>query len=221
VTPTNKNAIRSSATAAVRLAVATVAGLAALVIALLVGGSWAVAVSVGWCTLALVVLVWVWSVIGPKDAEETRRHAGGEDLSRPTAGAVLVSASVVSLVGVAFALIQAGRDHGAAKTLLIALVVLTVALGWATIHTVYTLRYGDLYYNDPVGGINFHDDDPPDYIDFAYVSLTIGMTFQVSDTDIQSRPIRRTAVKHALLSYLFGAVIVAVTINVVAGLLSR
>jgi uncharacterized membrane protein len=132
-----------------------------------------------------------------------------------------VVTSVVSLVGVAFTLVQAGRDHGGAKTLLIGLVVLTVTFGWATVYTVYTLRYGDLYYNDPVGGINFHDDEPPDYIDFAYIALTIGMTFQVSDTDIQERPIRRTAVKHALLSYLFGAVIVAVTINVVAGLLSR
>lgn len=216
-----KGSIGGSGLAAVRLAVATAAGLGAMVGGLLVGSSWPVAVSAGWCTLALVVLVWIWFVIGPKDAGETKRHARAEDFSRRSSGAVLVSASVASLVAVAFTLVQAGRDHGTAKTLLIALVVLTVALAWATVQTVYTLRYGDLYYNDPVGGIDFNEDDPPDYIDFAYVALTVGMTFQVSDTDIQAKAIRRTAVKHALLSYVFGAVIVGVTINVVAGLLSR
>jgi uncharacterized membrane protein len=71
-----------------------------------------------------------------------------------------------------------------------------------------------------VGGIAFNEKDPPDYVDFAYVALTIGLTFQVSDTDLSSKQMRRTALRHALLSYLFGAVIVALTINVVASLLS-
>jgi len=72
----------------------------------------------------------------------------------------------------------------------------------------------------PLGGIDFKNDgDPPDYQDFAYVAFTVGMTFQVSDTDVQARTIRRTVLRHALLSYLFGAVILAVTINVIASLL--
>jgi uncharacterized membrane protein len=208
-------------TAGVRLSVATAVSILVLVGALFAGASWTVAVSTGWCTLALVVLAWVWAMIGPKNAEETALYARSVDFSRPASDGILVSASVASLVAVAFTLVQAGRDHGSGKVLLISLVALTVALAWATVHTVFTLRYGDLFYDDPVGGIDFNEDDRPDYIDFAYVALTIGMTFQVSDTDIQSRPIRRTAVRHALLSYLFGAVIVAVTINVVASLLSK
>ncbi len=207
--------------AGVRLSMATAISLLVLVGALLAGASWPVAVSLGWCALALVVLVWVWAKIGPKDAEETARHARSVDFSRTASDGILIAASVASLVAVAFTLVQAGGDHGAPKALLISLVVLTVALAWATVHTVFTLRYGDLYYDDPVGGIDFNEDERPDYVDFAYVALTIGMTFQVSDTDIQSRAIRRTAVRHALLSYLFGAVIVAVTINVVASLLSK
>jgi uncharacterized membrane protein len=66
--------------------------------------------------------------------------------------------------------------------------------------------------------VNFNQDEPPDYVDFAYLAFTIGMTFQVSDTDLQESAIRHTALRHALLSYLFGAVIVAGTINLVAGL---
>jgi uncharacterized membrane protein len=72
-----------------------------------------------------------------------------------------------------------------------------------------------------VGGIDFHDDDQPDYLDLAYLALTIGMAFQVSDTDITEKPIRRVAIKHALLSYLFGTVILSVTVSSVAALLGR
>ena len=81
------------------------------------------------------------------------------------------------------------------------------------------MRYGDLYYSDPVGGVTFNEDEAPDYHDFAYLALTIGMTYQVSDTNLTSKPIRRAATRHALLSFLFGAVIVALAINAVASLL--
>jgi uncharacterized membrane protein len=69
------------------------------------------------------------------------------------------------------------------------------------------------------GGIEFNEKDPPAYLDFAYLSCTIGMTFQVSDTSITVKPVRRMALHHALLSYLFGAVILAMAINLVASLL--
>ena len=88
------------------------------------------------------------------------------------------------------------------------------------VHTVFTLRYAHEYYRPPVGGIDFKSSDqPPDYRDFAYVAFTVGMTFQVSDTDVQDLIVRRTVLGHALLGYLFGAVIIAITINVVAQLL--
>jgi uncharacterized membrane protein len=95
-----------------------------------------------------------------------------------------------------------------------------VAVSWAVVHTVFTLRYAHLYFEDPVGGIDFSSDADPDYRDFAYVAFTVGMTFQVSDTEIAKRTIRRAVLAHALLSYLFGAVILAVVINVLGGLFS-
>ena len=99
--------------------------------------------------------------------------------------------------------------------------MLTVLLSWSLVHTLFALRYARLYYADGAGGIDFKNDDAPDYADFAYVAFTVGMTFQVSDTDIQLRGIRRTVLGHALLAYVFGTVIIAVTINVIAGFVAR
>jgi uncharacterized membrane protein len=207
--------------AAARLALATLAGGIAAGVAAVAGASWAVSVSIGWCTLATVMLVWIWLAIGRKDPDATAQHARSEDFSRAGTDIVLLAASVASLVAVAMTLVQAGRAHDGTKAALLALAVVTVGLAWSSVHTIYTLRYGDLYYDDPVGGVDFNEDDRPDYRDFAYLALTIGMTFQVSDTDLQTKPIRRTAIRHALISYLFGAVIVAIMINTVASLLSK
>jgi uncharacterized membrane protein len=100
--------------------------------------------------------------------------------------------------------------------------MLTVASSWALVQTVFALRYAHEYYTDPIGGIDFKTppEERPDYRDFAYVAFTVGMTFQVSDTDIQHRRTRRTVLRHALLAYLFGAVILAVVVNVIATLLN-
>jgi uncharacterized membrane protein len=94
----------------------------------------------------------------------------------------------------------------------------SVGLSWFTVHTLFTLRYARLYYTGEDGGVSFNQDAPPRYLDFAYLAFTIGMTFQVSDTELQSPAIRHSALRHALLSYLFGAVILATTINLIAGL---
>jgi uncharacterized membrane protein len=123
------------------------------------------------------------------------------------------------LAAVGLILLRAGSATGGNKAYLITLGVVSVALSWALVHGVFTLRYARSYYGPPVGGIDFNEDDPPSYLDFAYLALTIGMTFQVSDTNLTNKAIRRIALGHALLSYVFGAVIVALVINVVSSLL--
>jgi uncharacterized membrane protein len=205
-----------------RLSVATVLGVVAIGVATALGASVGVSIAIGWCVVALTVLVLTWSTIGPKNATQTRTHAREEDLSRPLAELLLIGASVASLLAVAYTLVQAGKATGGTKVELISLAIATVVLAWLTVHTIYVVRYGDLYYGDPVGGIEFNEPDgfEPDYHDFAYLAITIGMTYQVSDTSLQTQTLRRTALRHALLSYLFGAVILGVTINVVASLLS-
>jgi uncharacterized membrane protein len=166
-----------------------------------------------------VFLILAWAVVLPMDGGDTKRHALADDVSRPTADLLLVGSSVASLVAVGYTLLVAGHRHGTTEALLIGLAVVSVALAWMVVHTVYMLRYAGVYYGDPIGGVDFGGDTQPDYRDFAYLALTIGMTFQVSDTNLQTKAFRHTALRHALLSYLFGAVIVGVTINVVASLL--
>jgi uncharacterized membrane protein len=203
-----------------RLALCVAVGLVASVPAIRFS-SWQIAVLVGWDATALLFVVSVWLTTRKKDSAATKARAIEEDDSIVAADSILVGASVASLVGVVFALIEAASSQGAAHTLIAAVAVLSVVLSWASVHTVFTLRYARIFYSSG-GGIDFHAGKyMPTYGDFLYVALTIGMTFQVSDTDLTSMPIRRSAIRHALLSYLFGVVVVAITINVVASLLTK
>lgn len=100
-----------------------------------------------------------------------------------------------------------------------ALVLAGVALSWMLVQTLFTLRYAEHYYGgQSEGGVSFNQDEPPQYTDFAYLATSIGMTYQVSDTSLENPRIRREALKHSLLSYLFGTVILAATVNLVLGL---
>jgi uncharacterized membrane protein len=206
--------------AARRLLCGVAGGLAAGAIALLEGASWAVAALCASDLAAVVFVVWVWWTIVPADPAETARVARAEDASRTAAEAVLISAGVASLLAVVFTLAQAGTAGAPGRGLLTGLALGSVALAWLSVHTVYVLRYARLYYSPPDGGIDFHG-EAPDYVDFAYLGLTIGMTFQVSDTDLTGKRVRRTALHHALLSYVFGTVVVAITVSSVASLLVR
>jgi len=180
---------------------------------------WQAAILIGWDAMAGVFVGSTIAETWTRDPERTATLATREDDSRATADLLLVSASVVSLGGIAFGLVKAGQLHGPARAGMTAAVVLSVFLAWLVVQSVYTVRYAALYYRGAPGGIDFNDDEPPDYHDFAYVALTMGMTYQVSDTNLGTKDIRRTATRHALLSYLFGTVVVAVMINVVASLL--
>jgi len=202
-----------------RTGAALAAGVAVLAVTLALSTPWPVALAASWGVVALVIVVSVWIRIAPMDAAQTKANARAEDFSRPTSDLVVLVASVASLGAIGYTVHRAADAHGATKALLIALAIGVVALSWLTVHTLYLVRYGDVYYRDPVGGIDFNDDEPPDYLDFAYLALTIGMTFQVSDTSLTSKAMRRVAIRHALLSFLFVAVILALSINTVASLL--
>jgi uncharacterized membrane protein len=203
-----------------RTVAGTAAAAAGLATALVYGAPWAVVLLAAWDAFALVYVVWVWASVLPLDSAKTEEQAAGEDDSVRVSDLLLLVASVASLVAVGFALAH-GHDTHAHRVALGVLAIGSVLLGWSTVHTVYGLRYARLYYASPVGGIGFLGDDRPDYTDFAYLAITIGMTYQVSDTDISRRPIRRTAIRHALLSYLFGAVILGITVNSIAAILGR
>jgi len=113
---------------------------------------------------------------------------------------------------------SAGSAQGVQADVVGLVGVASVAAAWLVVHTIFTLRYALLYYADSQGGIDFNQSEAPAYADFAYLAFTIGMTYQVSDTDLKTRAIRATALRQGLLSYLLGAVILAVVVNLVAGL---
>jgi uncharacterized membrane protein len=182
---------------------------------------WQFAALAAWDSAAGVFLAWVWTSVVRFTPEQTRIRATREDNGRVATSILLLSASVASLVGTGFDLMKAERAHSLGRVDLTVIGLLTVALSWAVVHTVFALRYAHEYYTPPVGGIDFKTDkELPDYLDFGYVAFTVGMTFQVSDTDIQARTMRRTVLRQALLAYLFGAVILAVVVNVIASLLN-
>lgn len=183
------------------------------------GLPWQLATVLAWDIVAAMFLLGVWPRVLRLDGAGTREQATREDPSRSSADLMLLAAAVTSLVGSGLNLaLKVDESSTALQVALTVGALATVAVSWAVVHTVFTLRYAHLYYDDPVGGIDFSSDDDPDYYDFAYVAFTIGMTFQVSDTDLAKRPIRRAALRQALLSYLFGAVILAVVINVLGNL---
>lgn len=111
------------------------------------------------------------------------------------------------------------------RNLHVALVALTLFVSWLMTHTTFAFRYAHEYYEiDPdgagiSGGLEFPGEKRPDYLDFLYFSLVLGMTFQVSDVQITARKFRRLAAVHGLLSFLFNTIILALTVNIAAGLL--
>ncbi|OBB92574.1 DUF1345 domain-containing protein [Mycobacterium sp. 852002-40037_SCH5390672] len=205
-------------TGAVRILVSVAVGVA---VALVVGNTagWRFALA-GWIVTAGMYVVWTQLILLGMDAEQTCRWATREDPTRWIADAVILSASVASLGGVGY-VVAAGSRAGHEALAAAIFGILTVAASWVAVHTLYTVHYARLYYSDEPGGINFHDPEPPRFRDFAYLAFTVGMTYQVSDTEIGLTSIRATVLRHALLSYLLGAVVLAVTINLIAGLGSK
>lgn len=204
------------ASASVRLIVSLLGGI---IIGVAVGmlRSWKYAPLGSWDAAAIVFLIWVWISIYGRNAQATANLAVREDPGRAWADILFMLASVASLAAVAVLLAQGGSADGTAKILAAGLGIVSVVISWTLIHTLFMLRYARMYYKNK-GGIDFNSNEAPQYSDFAYLAFTIGMTFQVSDNDFTTNEFRRVALQHALLSYLFGAVILASAINLIVGL---
>ncbi|WP_369825076.1 DUF1345 domain-containing protein [Kitasatospora sp. Root107] len=158
-----------------------------------------------------------WAVLWPLDAAATHRNARREDFRPVVEELVVVGAALCGLVGIVVLLLLGKSDagHAAAATALGG-----VFMSWAGLHLMYATHYAHLYYRTSTPGIDFNSDDPPAYSDFLYFSYNLGMTYQVSDTDVSSSLIRRVVLRHSLLSYVFGASILATTINLVTGIVT-
>ncbi len=176
------------------------------------------------CDMGCVVfLVLTWSMMVRSTPSQMRLRSRQMDHGK--------WAFLVLTVGVAFfALIATVIEMNDAKSLShlglaahLTLAIGAILSGWLVMHTTFAIHYAHAYYgaakggNDK-GGLDFLGDEPPDYWDFLYFSLVLGMTSQVSDVTISRRSLRRLALAHSVLSFFFNAVILAMTINLIAGL---
>jgi uncharacterized membrane protein len=215
-----------AAPASTRTAIAAVIGVAAAAATGLLG-DWNYASAVGFDVAGALFLSTTWLSVGRMDAAATAKHATREDPTRRMTRLIILAAAVASLAGVATLLL--GTTSGANRAGAAVLGLGSVAIAWLVVHSLFTLHYAQLYYGpgggDPgqpgagaAGGIDFGLDSPPRYSDFAYLAFTIGMTYQLSDTPLTTRALRSSVLRHALLAYLFGSLILGASVNLVVSL---
>ncbi len=175
---------------------------------------------VAWDGSALTLLSLAGWIVFRADADETRRRAAAADPGRTLVYLVVILASLTSIVGAAGVVRANATDPGGGDVLVLVLSVVTVVLSWLLTHTSFTLRYAHLYYRggpDDEGGLDFPGDEKPDDLDFAYFAFTIGMCFQTSDVAVSDSDMRRTVLAHAMLSFAYNTLIVALVLNLVIG----
>lgn len=170
----------------------------------------------GWDVAALLLATLAWLTIGRSDAAQTRTHAARDDPGRTLLYAIALATSAITLLA-AVVIVRGAKNGGS-----IALCLATVALSWTLTHTTFALRYAHLYYGGggTGSGVKFPGDEPPAYFDFAYLAFTLGMTFQVSDTSIESPQIRRAALLHGAISFAYNTAILAFVLNLLFSLAS-
>lgn len=198
----------------VRFALAIVAGIvAAIVTGILL--DWSLAPLAGWDVFVIALVALILGDFVRDTPDETARMAKKDALSNSLLDTIVVVASLASIGAVLslFSATHAGVTH-------IIFGLISIVLSWIVVQVLYTLRYVTLYYRNEEGGIDFNDKSGkrPRFSDFAYTAFTIGMTYQVSDTNITDYRIRRTILTHALISFIFGVIIIASTINFMVGL---
>jgi uncharacterized membrane protein len=181
-----------------------------------------------WIAIALSIIILDWITILSAHPKDIRKVARLEDSSRFTIFLFVLVASLASLIAMYLLLKSTKGESEETVTGYIFLAMTAVVVSWWMVHTVFTMRYAHLYYNTdegkktPIGGLEFPGDDKnPDYLDFVYFSFVVGMTFQVSDVEISSKQIRRLAWAHGLIAFAFNTAIVALSINVISGLVSK
>jgi uncharacterized membrane protein len=186
---------------------------------------WATRTLCIWDAGMICFLGLTWGVMLKATPDTMRRQAQKQDEGRFMILSLVTAAACASLLAIAFLL----HDKGSASNLLVlhlVLTALTIIGSWLLVHTIFALHYAHGYYQpskalreNQAKPLDFPNDDEPDYWDFLYFSFVIGMTSQVSDVPITSRSLRRLALTHGVLSFFFNTTIVALSINIIAGVI--
>ncbi len=192
--------------------------------------SLAMSLMISWDAFVFSVISLIWLLFIAAKPWQVMRLAGKQDTSRRVIFIFIILAACASMFAVIILLEPTAHmpHHQVVRHVLLA--VASVGCSWILLHTIFALRYAHMFYanlhDDETGhacgsGLLFPEESVPDYIDFAYFSFVVGMTFQVSDVEISSREIRRLTLVHSLLSFLFNTIIVALSINVISGLIAH
>ncbi|MEO6254019.1 MAG: DUF1345 domain-containing protein, partial [Ferruginibacter sp.] len=175
-----------------------------------------------WNVFSISYITTSWIIFYTRPVADIEKLANKEDGSRIFVLISVLVSSFASMFIVLLLILSVSKSSGQNFGHII-LTITGIITSWVLLHTIFTLHYAHLYYSkvkgtSAVSGLEFPEEKKPDYIDFAYFSFVIGMTFQVSDVQINSRIIRRTALAHGLLSFALNTFVVALTINLIAGL---
>ena len=199
-----------------RVSISMALGVLAAILTGALRDEWHYSPAVGWIVAATVYLTATWWTVAPLDGAETEEHVKRrhEDGAPTVSHIIILVASVASLAGVGYLLAGAGPERHLGEA---AIGILSVVAAWFAIHTTFMVRYAQLYYLGAESkAIEFHQIDyKPRFLDFAYLAFTVGMTYQVSDTDLASRSMRGSVLAQGLVSFMLGAIVLASTINLV------
>lgn len=180
---------------------------------------------VSWDVGALAYLALAWTTIFRTNAELTRMRARAYDQSGFVIFLLVLTAACASVVAIGFVVGDVKQMSVGARLAHLALSIGALVLSWMMIQTLFTFHYAHQYYipdkgqDDPRGGLEFPGGEDPAYLDFAYYACVIGMTSQTSDVAVTGRHIRRTALAHGVLSFIFNIAILALSINVISSAL--
>jgi uncharacterized membrane protein len=181
-------------------------------------------IMLAWDVFSFCLLALYWFIFYTTPAVHIRKLAAEEDTSRVIIFIITLVCTTASMLAVIL-LLTSKHDTSGLKVLHLSVAIIGMTLSWSLVHTIFAVRYAHMYYadhetksNTHAGGLEFPEEEKPDFVDFAYFSFVLGMTFQVSDVSISSKKIRRMVLWHSLISFGYNAVIIALTINVIAGL---
>ncbi len=183
---------------------------------------WKLLVLVEWIVFSTIYMLLSWWLFLNFDSEQVRIHASQEDGTRVFVFFAILISSFAGLFAVGLMLVS-GPPTGMPVLIFILAILLSMLLSWSMVHTLFTFHYANLYFHKikklKLTGFEFPGDEPLDYLDFAYFSFVVGMTFQVSDVQVNTKNIRRQVLLHGLLSFILNTVVVALTFNLLAGLI--
>ena len=178
---------------------------------------------ISWNVFSLGMIIMSWITFSITTSQQIREQAKVQDSSRVLIFSTVLISTFASFFAVVLLLLTK-KEYKNTEALHLIIAIAGMLFSWVLIHTIFTLRYAHVFYGDDevkpethAAGLEFPDDKKPDYLDFAYFAFVVGMTFQVSDVEVTSKRLRRLVLLHGILSFGYNTIMIALTINLIAG----